>query len=213
MFFFQFEQCFLNRKVISLHTNEGQILLEQSCFKENYELLQRCLKSEQQVWISYCGVASAVLILNAATNSSYYAQFAPFNYEKKQIIAPLEVISGMTLKRLGQLFEDYALNTQVFYARSIEIEQFRNLAEQYLSKPSCFVVVNYFRKTLDQFGWGHISPLGAYNSEEDSFLILDVAQNRSPVWVKTDILYQAMVADDNLLNESRGFVLIGVDDY
>ena len=199
---------FSNCKIIPLYSREGRKLLRLSRYQRNYQLLERKLKLEKQVWISYCGVASTVIVLNAITNSSLYVQFDPFDSTKKQIISPIEVLSGMKLKQLGQLFEEYETNAQIFYARSTNIEQFRDLAKQYLGKSGCFVVVNYLRKLLDQFGWGHISPLGAYNSEADSFLILDVAQNRSPVWVKTNILYQAMIANDGLFNESRGFVLV-----
>ena len=197
-----------NSKTISLYSREGRKLLRLSLYQRNYQLLERKLKFEKQVWISYCGVASTAIVLNAMTDSDLYVQFNPFESDKKQIISPIEVLSGMKLKQLGQLLEEHEMNVRVFFARSTNIEQFRDLAKEYLNKSDCFVIVNYFRKLLDQFGWGHISPLGAYNSEADSFLILDVAQNRSPVWVKTDILYRAMIANDGLFNESRGFVLV-----
>ena len=197
-----------NRKTISLNSEEGRELLRKSRYQRNYQLLEPQLKLDKQVWISYCGVASTVIVLNAITNSNLYVQFGPLNFDKKQIVCPSEALFGMRLEQLARLIIEHKMNAKVFYARSTNIEQFRDLAKQYLNTLNCFVIVNYFRRVLDQFGWGHISPLGAYNSDADSFLILDVAQNLSPVWVKTDVLYQAMLANDGLLNEPRGFILV-----
>lgn len=197
-----------DRKTILLYSEEGSELLRLSRYRRNYQLLESKSRLDKQVWISYCGVASTAIVLNAMTNSSLYVQFKPFDFSKKQIISPIEALCGMELKQLRQLFEEHEMNARVFYARSTNIEQFRDLAKQYLSKSNCFVIVNYLRKVLDQFGWGHISPLGAYNCNADRFLILDVAQNRSPVWVKTNVLYEATIAPDGLFNESRGFVAV-----
>ena len=58
---------------------------------------------------------------------------------------------------------------------------------------------------------GHISPLAAYNSKADRFLILDVARYKyPPVWVSTSDLFAAMnTTDSDNDNKTRGFVVVG----
>ena len=76
------------------------------------------------------------------------------------------------------------------------------------------VVVNYLRKALGQVGGGHISPLAAYDPQNDSFLVLDVARYKyPPVWVTADRLFAAMDTQDaDNQNKSRGYVLVQKPD-
>ena len=54
-------------------------------------------------------------------------------------------------------------------------------------------------------GEGHFSPLGAYDSKTDSFLLMDVARYKyPPVWVKTSQLYNSI--RDN--GSWRGLVVV-----
>lgn len=58
-----------------------------------------------------------------------------------------------------------------------------------------------------QKGGGHISPIGAYDQQSDSFLIMDVNPNKAPwVWVKSRDLISAMRTFDTV--ENRGYLLI-----
>ena len=67
--------------------------------------------------------------------------------------------------------------------------------------------MNYYRPALGQDGGGHISPLGAYDEESDSFLILDVNPNgHSWVWAPAAALFQAMRTRDTV--ENRGYLLV-----
>lgn len=83
----------------------------------------------------------------------------------------------------------------------------KELAEN-LATADDYVIVNYFRPALGQEGGGHISPLGAYDEESDSFLILDVNPNgHSWVWAPAPALFQAMRTRDTV--ENRGYLLVG----
>jgi hypothetical protein len=78
---------------------------------------------------------------------------------------------------------------------------------QNLNTPNDFVLVNYSRKIIEQGTGGHISPLGAYDSKSDSFLIMDVtAAQHDWVWVNALDLIAAMRTFDTVKN--RGYVLI-----
>ncbi len=69
--------------------------------------------------------------------------------------------------------------------------------------------MNYLRKSINQESGGHISPIAAYHKESDRFLILDVARYKyPPVWVKADMLWEAMQARDGDSSKSHGFVIV-----
>lgn len=70
-----------------------------------------------------------------------------------------------------------------------------------------YVVVNYRREEVGQRGGGHISPLGAYDVESDSVLVLDVnPASAGWVWIPTATLIKGMRTFDTL--ENRGYLLV-----
>jgi hypothetical protein len=76
-----------------------------------------------------------------------------------------------------------------------------------LSARGRYVIVAFSRKALGEPGFGHISPLGAYDKPSDSFLMLDV--NPTTVgwmWVPAGALVKAMRTFDTV--ENRGYILI-----
>ena len=76
-----------------------------------------------------------------------------------------------------------------------------------LKRAGDYVVVNYRRDEVGQKGSGHISPLGAYDVESDSFLVLDVnPASAGWVWMPTVTLIKGMRTFDTL--ENRGYVLV-----
>jgi len=69
-----------------------------------------------------------------------------------------------------------------------------------LRDPHSRVLVNYDRGGIGQgpMGHGHWSPLGAYNQEHDSFLVMDVAKYKHPmVWVSWERLWGGVSTLDN----------------
>jgi hypothetical protein len=115
--------------------------------------------------------------------------------------------SGMSLAELGSLAKEAGLRARVVYADSVDAEQFRELLKSNLSRAGDFVLVNYDRKVLKQAGAGHISPIAAYDSSRDAFLVLDEAAYRYPfTWVPASLLYAAARtrADDHF----RGVLLV-----
>ena len=65
---------------------------------------------------------------------------------------------------------------------------------------------------MNQDGSGHFSPIGAYDSESDSVLILDVAKYKyPPFWVTTSDLQASLNTIDSDSGKSRGVVQITVN--
>lgn len=71
------------------------------------------------------------------------------------------------------------------------------------------IICCYDRKALNQYGSGHISPIGAYDNNTDSVLIMDVARFKYPPhWISLSILFDAMNQIDPDTNKSRGYVIL-----
>lgn len=166
---------------------------------------------------TYCGVASAVMVLNSlpipapidSDHSSfhYFTQDNIFNDKVLEIIKPEQVAKeGMQLSTLGQLLKSFALNVEVMPADQRTEEQFRKELIHALANQD-FIIVNFLRKTLHQEGGGHFSPIAAYDPASDRFLVLDVARYKyDSYWVKTADLWQAIHTKDGA--QYRGFLLI-----
>jgi phytochelatin synthase len=76
-----------------------------------------------------------------------------------------------------------------------------------LEHPGDYVIVSYLREAVGQRGRGHISPLGAYDAQSDSFLVLDVNPSRAGwVWMPTATLVKGMRTFDTV--ENRGYILV-----
>lgn len=171
---------------------------------------------------AYCGVASIVMVLNAAgvpapTTPEYqpYHVFTQDNVldERTEAVLPQAVLArqGMTLDQLGALLALHPpLAIEVHHAADGGLDTFRTAARDYLAAKDHFVVVNYLRKAIGQQTGGHISPLAAYDAKEDRFLILDVARYKyPPVWVKASDLFAAMnTTDKSNDDKTRGYVLV-----
>jgi len=169
---------------------------------------------------SYCGVASAVTVLNSMPiNKPVDPTYAPYAYfTQKNFFSPAveKVIPADTVMKQGITRDEMveALTSQGVSASSIAGDTFddeglRKLLKVTLGDDGQFVLANYFRKTLGQVGGGHWSALAAYDAESDTVLILDVAKYKyTPVWVGISTLRQAIATLDTTSNKSRGLVLV-----
>lgn len=204
--------------LISLNSHRGKKLLINSSLNNNYLPLSIHFISQKK--LSYCGIASITMVLNALSlpvskivksdDSYVFTQDSILNNQSKNLLSFLKLyFLGTTLEQLGQILESYPVSFQIYYAQSITLDDFRNLVISTITNLNSFVIVNYSRKFFKQQGVGHISPLAAYNSETDRFLILDVARNNyPPTWVKAEALYSAMKPLDFESKKSRGFIVI-----
>jgi hypothetical protein len=155
-----------------------------------------------QAFRSFCGPSSMATVLRAYGKDADQKTVVPSVLERLKVF-----YSGMSLAELGSLAQDSGLQARVVYADSIDVDQFRELLKTNLGHTGDFVLINYDRKVLKQSGAGHISPIGAYDSSRDAFLVLDEAAYRYPfTWVPAPLLYAAArtPADDRF----RGLLLV-----
>lgn len=115
---------------------------------------------------------------------------------------------GFKLLELYNLFKAYGTTPSLHpLAVKTDLQQIRAKLLKVLEEPDAYLVVNYDRKSLNQKGGGHISPIGAYHQKSDSFLILDVNPNKAPfVWVTTMDLVAAMNTLDG--DDKRGYIIV-----
>jgi hypothetical protein len=115
---------------------------------------------------------------------------------------------GFQLRQLHNAFKALKVDSKINVAnKKINISDAKKEIIKTLKTKNNYVVINYSRKSLKQKGGGHVSPLGAYDKESDSFLIIDVNPNKDNwVWVKSKTLFKSMMTFDTV--ENRGYLLI-----
>ena len=115
---------------------------------------------------------------------------------------------GYQLRQLDELLRAHDLVTRLVVVddKKSEEEVRADFVEN-LKRAGDYVVVNYRRKDVGQQGGGHISPLGAYDAESDSVLIMDVnPASAGWVWMPVATLIKGMRTFDMV--ENRGYVLV-----
>ncbi len=170
---------------------------------------------QSQVHGSYCGVASAVIALQAL-GAKDVSQADFFTAAAAKVRSEREVFyGGMSLDQLGGLLRAHGAQVRVMHAADSDVASFREEARANVEAPHAgsassrrdVLLVNYLRKALDQKTGGHVSPVAAYDEETDRFLVLDVSTYKyPPVWVTTDALFKSMNTVDKGANKTRGWV-------
>jgi hypothetical protein len=213
--------------LISLQSPEGVSLLETSGARANFYALIQHLTAQQRT--TYCGVASAVTVLNTLhpsdtpVSDALNGNFAWFDQSNFFSKAVEQVIPQSTVQQRGFSLDQWAAAIATY---DVKIEKwhcgdrgrdgeadyatFVTKAKAALGSTNQYLVVNFLRKALGQVGkTGHFSPVAAYNEKENKFLVLDVAQFKYPAfWVDAKLLWDAMNTGDSVSGKHRGFVII-----
>jgi len=206
---------------IPLADPPGQALLQHSGARADYGPLAQEMVTQAN--LAYCGVASAVVVLNSLKVPAPAAEgYGPYHFwTQTNLFAPeagpraldpaVVARQGMTLAELAGLLGSRGLTVRLHHGDQLTLAQFRTLARRSLADPRDRLLVNYDRRAVGQAGGGHISPLAAYDARSDQLLILDVARYRYPaVWVATETLWQGMRQLDRSSGRSRGLVIVAL---
>ncbi len=163
---------------------------------------------------AYCGLTSLTCVLNALAIDPGRVWKAPWRWFSEDMLdccEPLEVVRkrGITSEKLACLARCNGANAERGSIETTSLDEFRERVRSICSKEvlSRLLIVSYSRKALGQTGSGHFSPIGAYEPNSDSVLILDVARFKYPPhFVKLSMLWEAMALPDPAVNSPRGFV-------
>jgi len=115
---------------------------------------------------------------------------------------------GYQLRQLDEMLRANGLVTRLTIVDDSRLEQdIRAELVENLMRRGDYVIAAYRRESVGQRGGGHISPLGAYDEESDSFLVLDVnPASAGWVWMSAATLIKGMRTFDTV--ENRGYILI-----
>jgi Phytochelatin synthase len=114
---------------------------------------------------------------------------------------------GYEVRQLDEMLRANGVMTRLTIVDDSKAEQVRAELVDNLTHRGDYVIVAYLREAVGQRGGPHISPVGAYDAESDSFLILDVNPSRADwVWMPTETLIKGMRTFDKV--ENRGYILI-----
>lgn len=195
-------------------SNEGIKLLENNITPNTLKLL---LHFTTQKNLTYCGIASAVMILNASSiepindnqhpSYKYYNQDNFFTAKVKAITTP-EIVNkrGITMGELSKALEAHGLVAVPYYSNLITIDDFRTIIKSAI-KSNDFIIVNFLRSKINQNGGLHHSPIAAYDANTDQVLILDVSRYKyTSYWVKITELWNSVNVFVN--NNWHGMIVI-----
>ena len=115
---------------------------------------------------------------------------------------------GYQVRQLDEMLRANGATTRLTIVDDNKADQdIRNDLVENLKRRGNYVIVAYKREAVGQRGGGHISPLGAYDAESDSLLVLDVnPASAGWVWMTTATLVRGMRTFDTI--ENRGYILI-----
>ena len=209
----------LAKNLVPITTSEGMVLLQRSKSVSDYASLMEAFLTQAN--LAYCGVASAVMVLNSLSvpappvdgfrDYRFWTQDNIFAFEpSKAVISPAKVRrQGMTLQEVQTLLSHHGVSARRIHGDILGLSEFRSLMRNNLDDSSDRLIVNYDRRVLGQKGGGHFSPLAAYDTITDKVLILDVARYRYPaIWVKTLDLWKAIKTLDSVSGLHRGLLVI-----
>ena len=203
---------------IAFSSDEGKALFRASLADGNAEIFFPLFESyNTQSAPAYCGLTSLSVAMNALLidpQRIWQGNWRWFSEELLDCCDPLEVIKlkGITLKKLYCLSRCQGARSTMTYGPEITLDSFRELVRKSCSIENgekSIIIAHYSRKSLNQTGSGHFSPLGAYHEERDMVLILDTARFKLPPhWVPLPSLYDAMLVVDKETNKPRGLLTI-----
>lgn len=196
----------LPEKLISVVTPEGQVLLAKADATTDYPLLAENFSPQDLK--SFCGVASGSAVLGALGRDISQGDF--FSSDASRVRSRLSVtLGGMTLSNLADLLRAHGALVSEHHADSFSVDEFREAVSRNLAQPGDYLVVNYQREVLGQNRVGHISPLAAYDRENDLVLVMDTAGHHYPYsWVPLVMMYDAMATTDSSSGRMRGYLEI-----
>ena len=194
--------------LVSLDSKEGQTRLKESNFDQDFKLLNKYF--QPQVYLSYCGVATSVMVLNALYDNSKFQQSKYFEDRVHHVGAAYRTFfGGMTLAEFDQYIQGEDIHVSRKHGDEISLTAFRQQVKANLNDDTDVMVINYSRKSLGQKGGGHFSPLYAFHEASDTILIGDVGAHKyPPVWAPLASIWRGIRTRDQTSNKYRGLLQI-----
>jgi len=201
--------------IVDFESAEGQARLARAA-RADVDTLRMFFEAQSNN--TFCGPASAAIVLNALAGERRHTQesvVARGQKTRAQVLGEPMPFNGRTirdggyqLRQFDEMLRANGARTQLVVAdETVSDERLRRELIDNLSRPGDYAIINYRRDLAGQPGGGHLSPLAAYDPASDSFLILDVNPSVARwAWVPATALIRAMRSPDVV--ENRGYVLV-----
>ena len=169
---------------------------------------------ESQSEPAFCGLATLTTILNAMLIDpgtlwkGVWRWYSPSMLDCCVDLREIEA-NGVTLPEFCCLARCQGLDVAVTSHGESSVDEFRAKIIDVCTDPDHheYFVISYSRKTLNQSGDGHFSPIAAYDAASDTVLIMDVAKFKHPPhFVPVSLLFDAMAGLDKATGKPRGYV-------
>ncbi|CAF1400830.1 unnamed protein product [Rotaria sordida] len=161
---------------------------------------------EPQEHLSFCGIASASILLNTLLPFQKWTQSTLYS-----TVARTHMLSGITLAKLSHVLQICGLSSTIRYCEDETIEeQFRHDLQQQEN----FIIVNYWRQFQEKdkdyiYQGGHLSLIGGFNQRTDYVLIMDTSHTRFPHhWLPLKQLVRMMSTYDSMAAMPRGYLIV-----
>jgi hypothetical protein len=202
---------------INSHTGSSRLL--NSDYNRQYFAIASYVDTQEL--LTFCGISSMAAALNSLPTMArpitpelaphpFFTEESIFTDLTTKIKSRDEVLKGgLTLEQVHQYLIALGANPNIYYGSDLSVNLLRDLIKSSLGNPNQRIMADFDRKVLNQMGSGHLSPIGAYDSESDSVLILDVAKFKyPPFWVRTSDLLASLQEIDPDSGKSRGIAQI-----
>lgn len=171
--------------------------------------LQRRLREyyRKQTGPGLCGIASATMVINALHGEPRVTQQDMLGH------MPKASKTGMNLKGISCLLEKYGCQTDIrSFGEKHTIKTLRDLLRrQRMEDDGTVTIANYWQPAMGvDRRMGHFSPLGGYDEENDTVLLLDVGYGAPPCdarYVSLVQLWTGLTTIDGQ-SERRGYVVV-----
>eukprot|EP00475_Leptophrys_vorax_P004501 TRINITY_DN126_c0_g1_i1.p1 TRINITY_DN126_c0_g1~~TRINITY_DN126_c0_g1_i1.p1 ORF type:complete len:602 (+),score=132.08 TRINITY_DN126_c0_g1_i1:71-1876(+) len=215
-------RCLPCPPAISFSSQEGQKIFRMALESGHLDgYFQLAEQFTTQMEPSFCGLASLCVVLNALEvdpQRIWKGGWRWFSETMLDCCVPIAQIEkdGITFPQMVCLAKNHGLDAAKV-GRGEDVEAFRNAVKEATHwnaenpQDKKHMIVSYSRKTFEQSGDGHFSPIGGYCPEKDLVLILDVARFKYPPhWVSLEKLCASMQQLDPVTKKPRGWMLLSV---
>lgn len=163
---------------------------------------------------AYCGLGTLVMSLNALEVDPGALWKGSWRWYEESMLGCCVALEE--IKQNGIAWDEWlcvvrcqGVGVDAHRADESSEEAFRAAVKHVAASSSSVLCVAYSRAEFGQTGTGHYSPIGAYVSETDHVLIMDVARFKHPPhWVPLARLWKAMLRVDETTGRSRGYATI-----
>ncbi|KAJ3274323.1 hypothetical protein HDV01_003167 [Terramyces sp. JEL0728] len=163
---------------------------------------------------AFCGLGSLAMVLNALSvdpGKRWKGVWRWYADDMLECCASLEDIKkdGLNFIQLAATARGNGLNVETKRSDQTSYKEFINDLKKVTSSLDTHMVVSFSRKTLNQTGDGHFSPVGAYCPSSNQVLVMDTARFKYPSYfVDAKLLYEAMNPIDVTTGLPRGYFVL-----